>query len=66
MYPMKGSLKMRTLQVLCMFVLRIRARKVVTFSARNTINIYKMWKLRTVIFSVFYNSLICHKILQIY
>ena len=30
------------------------AAKMVTFSARTT-NIYKIWKLRTAIFSVFYN-----------
>ncbi len=50
---------MRNLQILYMFVLRAEVlttfgSKVVIFSARNT-KIYKICKLRTAIFSIFYN-----------
>ena len=49
----------RSLQILCVFVLRAEVlttfgSKVVVFSARNT-KIYKICKLRTAIFSAFYN-----------
>ena len=57
------NIALRSLQILYILVLRgekvtifeaISAQKMVTFSARNT-NVYKIWKLRRAIFSVFYN-----------